>query len=300
MARRPRRTAVFVDFDNIATDRPAALSLHPERWLAWLRRGGFDHDRRRTIVAARVYWNAEFADYRPVFEAAGFDVIDARSPSSSKMGAKSLADVAMTIDMLDMARSPKRIDEFVLVSQDMDFAPLATRLRQLGRRVSPSYTPGQGTERIYADTFSTAFSLDDLTKAALTEPEPPPRWRRVLAALTPTPRRQRAPLDALRAATGGLLPIQAQKDTPGARLREAARKLAVALDLKQTSQLSRHEAIEILRSLPHFTDAGDGAYLGCGRPCRLLQRLADLDGRLRFVQVRGGDCAIARSKSARG
>ncbi len=298
MASRPRRTAVFVDFDNIATDRPAVVALHPERWLEWLRRGGFDHGRRRTIVAARVYWNAEFADYRPIFEAAGFDVVDARSPSSSRMGAKSLADVVMTIDMLDMAHSDASVDEFVLISQDMDFAPLATRLTQLGRRVSPSYAPGQGTQRIYADAFSTAFSLDDLTAAALTETAPLSRWRRGLAALTPPPRRRRAPLDALRSDSGGLLPIQAQKDTPGARLREAARKLAVALEVRQTAQLSKAEAMEVLRGLPHFTETGREAYLGLRAPCTLLERVADMDGRLRFVPGRR-DCAIARARSSR-
>jgi NYN domain len=57
---------------------------------------------------------------------------------------KNATDIALTIDAIDIL-STRRVDAFVLIASDTDFAPLAYRLREEGKDVfgfgNPSTTP---------------------------------------------------------------------------------------------------------------------------------------------------------------
>lgn len=135
-----RRTALFVDFDNVYTglrdlDEQAAevFARDPGRLVSWLENGE-DEDgpfRRRFLVRV-CYLNPEpFSQFRPFYTSAGFRVVD--TPSLTRQG-KSAADTHVVIDALDTLAHPVHCDEFVICASDADYAPLMVRLRAHDRR----------------------------------------------------------------------------------------------------------------------------------------------------------------------
>lgn len=136
------RTAVFVDFDNVFTDlgkldpeAAAQFATKPSVWLASLAKGeDEDGGFRRRFLVRNCYLNpGAFSMYRPYFTRAGFRVVDC--PSLTRQG-KSSADIHLVLDVLDALAAPTHYDEFILLSADADFTPVALRLRAHDRRVS--------------------------------------------------------------------------------------------------------------------------------------------------------------------
>ena len=141
-ARRRLRCALFVDFDNvyIGLQRldPAAAEAFagaPGRWLAALGTGSdSDGEFDRRFLVRSCYLNPSvFAQFRPNFTRAGFRVVDC--PSLTQQG-KSSADINLVLDVVDALGAPARYDEFVIVSADADFTPVALRCRADDRRVT--------------------------------------------------------------------------------------------------------------------------------------------------------------------
>lgn len=138
-----RRTALFVDFDNIygglqKQDPSAAeaFASNPTDWISWLETHPAPHDGalpyERAILLRRCYLNpAMFGRYRPYFVRAGFQVVDC--PSLTAAG-KNGADIQMVMDVLEALEHPTHFDEFVLFSGDSDFTPVLLRLRTYDRR----------------------------------------------------------------------------------------------------------------------------------------------------------------------
>ena len=135
-----RRTALFVDFDNVYIglrdlDEQAAevFARDPGRLVSWLETGeDADGPFRRRFLVRVCYLNPEpFSQFRPFYTSAGFRVVD--TPSLTRQG-KSAADTHVVIDALDTLAQPVHCDEFVICASDADYAPLMVRLRAHDRR----------------------------------------------------------------------------------------------------------------------------------------------------------------------
>jgi hypothetical protein len=94
-------------------------------------------------------------------------------PSLTQQG-KSSADINLVLDAVDALAAPTRYDEFVIVSADADFTPLALRCRAADRRVTIiTASPAASAYRAVADAVVTADELAELVTlpAASDDPE---------------------------------------------------------------------------------------------------------------------------------
>ena len=170
------RCALFVDFDNVYLGlrrldpaAAAAFAQEPGHWLASLETGtDADGEFARRFLIRACYLNpSAFSEFRPNFTRAGFTVVDC--PSLTQQG-KSSADINLVLDAVDALAAPTRYDEFVIVSADADFTPLALRCRAADRRVTiVTASPAASAYRAVADTVVTADQLAELVRT--TEPE---------------------------------------------------------------------------------------------------------------------------------
>lgn len=168
-APRRLRCALFVDFDNVyiglqRLDPAAAeaFATHPGHWLSGLESGTDDEgDFTRRFLVRACYLNPSvFSQFRPNFTRAGFSVVDC--PSLTQQG-KSSADINLVLDAVDALAAPTHYDEFLVVSADADFTPLAHRFRAADRRVTIiTASPAASAYRAVADTVITADALTDL------------------------------------------------------------------------------------------------------------------------------------------
>lgn len=163
------RTALFVDFDNVyiglqRLDPVAAeaFATNPAHWLSELESGtDSEGDFTRRFLIRACYLNpSRFSQFRPNFTRAGFQVVDC--PSLTQQG-KSSADINLVLDAVDALAAPTQYEEFVIVSADADFTPLALRCRAADRRVTIiTASPAASAYRSVADTVVTADELADL------------------------------------------------------------------------------------------------------------------------------------------
>ncbi|GEA88536.1 NYN domain-containing protein [Cellulomonas cellasea] len=163
------RCALFVDFDNVyiglqRLDPAAAeaFAAHPGDWLRALEQGSdIDGDFTRRFLVRACYLNPSvFSQFRPNFTRAGFSVVDC--PSLTQQG-KSSADINLVLDAVDALSAQTRYDEFVILSADADFTPLALRCRAADRRVTiVTAGPAASAYRAVADTVVTADELVEL------------------------------------------------------------------------------------------------------------------------------------------
>jgi len=169
------RCALFVDFDNVyiglqRLDPGAAdaFASAPAHWLTALETGNdADGEFSRRFLIRACYLNPSvFSQFRPNFTRAGFSVVDC--PSLTQQG-KSSADINLVLDAVDALSAQTRYDEFVILSADADFTPLALRCRAADRRVTIiTAGPAASAYRAVADTVITADELAELVK----HPEP--------------------------------------------------------------------------------------------------------------------------------
>lgn len=165
------RCALFVDFDNVYLGlrrldpaAAAAFAQEPGHWLAALEAGtDADGDFARRFLVRACYLNpSAFSEFRPNFTRAGFAVVDC--PSLTQQG-KSSADINLVLDAVDALAAPTRYDEFVIVSADADFTPLALRCRAADRRVTiVTAGPAASAYRAVADAVVTADQLVELVR----------------------------------------------------------------------------------------------------------------------------------------
>lgn len=171
-ALRRNRCALFVDFDNVYVgllrlDPAAAAEFagEPGRWLSALETDtDADGDFQRRFLVRACYLNpSAFSQFRPNFTRAGFTVVDC--PSLTQQG-KSSADINLALDAVDALSASTRYDEFVIVSADADFTPLAVRCRAADRRVTiVTASPAASAYRAVADSVITADQLAELVRA---------------------------------------------------------------------------------------------------------------------------------------
>jgi hypothetical protein len=166
------RCALFVDFDNVylglrRLDLAAAESFaaNPARWLGRLEVGAdaLGAFSRRLMVRACYLNPGTFGRFRASFTSAGFRVVDC--PSLTQQG-KSSADINMALDAMGALGGPTHYDEFVIVSADADFTPLALRCREGDRRVTIiTAGPAASAYRAVADSVLNADDLIELLSA---------------------------------------------------------------------------------------------------------------------------------------
>lgn len=183
------RTALFVDFDNVyiglqRLDPVAAeaFATDPGHWLGELESGSdSEGDFTRRFLIRACYLNpSRFSQFRPNFTRAGFQVVDC--PSLTQQG-KSSADINLVLDAVDALAAPTLYEEFVIVSADADFTPLALRCRAADRRVTiMTASPAASAYRAVADSVITADDLADLvtqtaSTLAVEDPVEPTRAR---------------------------------------------------------------------------------------------------------------------------
>ena len=96
---------------------------------------------------------------------------------------KGTTDVALVIDVMDMLHRGQLPGTVVIGSSDADFAPLAVRLRETGRRVWCLTERDKAAAESLARAYDKVLYVDAPTPVAKLEPEPKP-----LPLPTPTPR----------------------------------------------------------------------------------------------------------------
>lgn len=225
------RCALFVDFDNVyiglqRLDKAAAeaFAVSPAHWLSALESGSDeDGDFTRRFLVRSCYLNpSAFSQFRPNFTRAGFSVVDC--PSLTQQG-KSSADINLVLDAVDALAAHTRYDEFVIVSADADFTPLALRCRAADRRVTiVTAGPAASAYRAVADTVITADELVELVRPPRApEPEPEDEPEEEPPAKNGGRRRGAAPASPARRA---VLRVVRSADKPlhGGTVAEAAKR----------------------------------------------------------------------------
>lgn len=135
--KRPRRAAVFVDFDNVYSglrvlDPSAAerFATDPGHWTNAIAIGDGGAQARRFLVR-NCYLNPfKFSKYRAYWARAGYRVIDC--PSLTQQG-KSSTDINLVLDAVDILSGPADVEEFFIASADADFTSLIQRFRAADR-----------------------------------------------------------------------------------------------------------------------------------------------------------------------
>jgi len=173
----PRKSALFVDFDNIFfglrefdADAAEAFATRPAQWMSWLEGAdGTTADSpggiTRRFLVRNVYLNpVAFGRYRAVFTRSGFRPIDC--PPLTAQG-KNSADINMVLDIMDALANPTQYDEFVILSGDADFTPVLRRLREHDRWTT-IVTAGQSAAALRSNC-DTLVMPEQLAGAALGE-----------------------------------------------------------------------------------------------------------------------------------
>ena len=140
------KAALFIDFDNVFlslkkdySDAVAKRFANPSRWLPWLEQGQHaggreDFPGERSLLIRRCYGSPDLMrPFRGYFTRLGFQVVDC--PPLTSAG-KNSADIVMTLDIADAIEHTTRFDEFMILSSDADFTPVALRLRAHDRITS--------------------------------------------------------------------------------------------------------------------------------------------------------------------
>ena len=140
------KAALFIDFDNVFlslkkdySDAVAKRFANPSRWLPWLEQGQHaggreDFPGERSLLIRRCYGSPDLMrPFRGYFTRLGFQVVDC--PPLTRSG-KNSADIVMTLDIADAIEHTTRFDEFMILSSDADFTPVALRLRAHDRITS--------------------------------------------------------------------------------------------------------------------------------------------------------------------
>jgi hypothetical protein len=239
------RCALFVDFDNVyiglqRLDPGAAeaFASSPAHWLTALETGSdADGEFSRRFLVRACYLNPSvFSQFRPNFTRAGFSVVDC--PSLTQQG-KSSADINLVLDAVDALGGQTRYDEFVIVSADADFTPLALRCRAADRRITIiTAGPAASAYRAVADTVITADELAELVRPrepnVLDEPAEPParRARRSAAPAQASEGVKAAAPPSTTPARKAILRLVRSADRPltGGDVARAAQKADPALD----------------------------------------------------------------------
>lgn len=181
------KAALFIDFDNVFlslkkdySDAVAKRFANPSRWLPWLERGEHANGREafrgaRSLLIRRCYGSPDLMrPFRAYFTRLGFQVVDC--PPLTKSG-KNSADIVMTLDIADAIEHTTQFDEFLILSSDADFTPVALRLRAHDRITS--ILANQQTAAAFRSCCDIVIDMDEFEAVfgQTREQAPPPAPR---------------------------------------------------------------------------------------------------------------------------
>ena len=205
------KAALFIDFDNVYlsllndySESAARRFANPSRWMPWIESGAYVTDREdlmgeRSVLIRRCYGSPErMRPFRAYFVRSGFQVVDCPPLTTS---GKNSADIVMTLDIADAIEHRTRFDEFVILSSDADFTPVALRLRAYDRITS--ILANQQTAAAFRSCCDVVIDMEDF------EPVVGDGTERVAAAGVPVPEPQ-DPARPLTDADGGFDAIRAE------------------------------------------------------------------------------------------
>lgn len=251
------RCALFVDFDNVYVglqrldpDAAEAFANDPAHWLGELQSGTDSEGEftRRFLVRACYLNPSVFSRFRPNFTRAGFQVVDC--PSLTQQG-KSSADINLVLDAVDALSASTRYEEFVIVSSDADFTPLALRCRANDRRVTIiTAGPAASAYRAVADAVLTA---DDLAELVTHTADP----SQSTEAPSPGTERSRPPV----AATGDAAQAPTTEAPSNLAGRRAVLRAVHAADRPMVAGTVAQTAQKADPTLPGSRWAGTGSFL---------------------------------------
>ena len=186
------KAALFIDFDNVYlsllndySESAARRFANPSRWMPWIESGAYVTDREdlmgeRSVLIRRCYGSPErVRPFRAYFVRSGFQVVDCPPLTTS---GKNSADIVMTLDIADAIEHRTRFDEFVILSSDADFTPVALRLRAYDRITS--ILANQQTAAAFRSCCDVVIDMEDF------EPVVGDGSERVAAAGLPAPEPQ--------------------------------------------------------------------------------------------------------------
>lgn len=123
--------AVLIDYDNIAIGVKNSLSKSFDYSIVskWLRRRG-------EVLAQIAYGNwSTHSDFRIVSKALTKQGVQMEHLETASSGSKNGADIALSIDAVELVFTQKHIDAFCILSGDSDFLPLVHKLKKHNKRV---------------------------------------------------------------------------------------------------------------------------------------------------------------------
>lgn len=270
---RPKvRSALFIDFQNIAGQLGAEFAASMSAWLAWLEDGAFDpQGRERRLIEKRIYCDApNHKKHAATFAQYDFVAI----PTA--------ADLTIALDALETTYLSKRIREYIVLTVDQDFAPLLEKLgdRQKDRVVT--IQPGTPSATNFPDRADIVIPLENL-RAAFTYKRPPTLLTRATGALSRLKARGTKVRRAIRRA-------RRQVGTTAA-IRAGAAHLSTLAHKTPKSEVGRRTLLQYLAT--HMPEAeAAGRYLGCEDYQSMVQQMVEVRDDLLLIRKSNGGVGI--------
>lgn len=272
MIRRRVRSALFIDFQNIAGQLGAEFAASMPAWLAWLEDGAFDPSgRERHLIEKRIYCDApNHKKHAATF--AQYDFV----------AVPTAADLTIALDALETTYLSRRIKEFIVLTVDQDFAPLLEKLgdRQKDRVVT--IQEGTPSAANFPDRADIVIPLQDL-KAAFAYKRPPTLLARASGALARLNKRAVNARQAIRRAR--------RRVGKSAAIKAGAAHLSALAHKTPKSEVGRRTVLSYLTThMPEWQ--GAGRYLGCEDYASMIQQMVEVRDDLLLIRKSNGGVGI--------
>jgi hypothetical protein len=287
---RKRRSALFIDFENVGSKVSLASIA---AMTAWLEDGKFDATGgKRKLLSKKIYWNSSAEKHREVFEAAGFEVVLCEKFSSMKNG----ADIRMALDVLDTCWMMPEIKEYILFTTDSDFVPVLQRLAEKSKLsailVNEAKMDSHTAFSIYADVV---VPVRELVSEGLTYRRPKNGLLEVLrqkGADKGASATVMASAAASARAAGRAEPGDAKGAHAQGQLAQAERAV-VRVTSRTPKKFVARKAIERqLQQINGFKKTGPNAYLGKRHYQGLMTEIARLNKQIRVQPGRSQSASV--------
>jgi hypothetical protein len=272
MFRRKIRSALFIDFQNIAGQLGAEFAQSMSAWLAWLEDGAFEPSgRARRLIERRIYCDASnHKKHAAMFAEYDFVAI----PTA--------ADLTIALDALETTYLSRRIKEYIVLTVDQDFAPLLEKLgdRQKDRVVT--IQEGTPSATNFPDRADIVIPLQDL-KAAFAYKRPPTLLTRARGAVAGLKERW---LELRRAA-------RRMRRRVGKRhaIKVGAEHLSTLAQKTPRSEVGRRTVLRYLAiHMPEMQSAG--RFLGCEDYASMIQQMVEVRDDLLLIRKSNGGVGI--------
>jgi hypothetical protein len=285
MLRRKITSALFIDFQNMAGQLGADFAASIPAWLAWLEDGAFDSRRsRRHVLERRMYCDASnYKRHAATFAQHGFTVI----PTA--------ADLAIALDALECTYVRKRIEEYIILTVDQDFAPLLEKLGDRRKQRIVTVQEGTASANIFPDRAEIVIPLGRF-KGAL-------RYTPPLTLLARASKNLKKAKASLRAAKGFLQGAKRRLaslvETAHRAQSRAGRSASLVVGAKHLATLAhktprfevgRRTVMRYLKA--HMPELSNARFLGCKDYADMIQQMVELRDDLLLIRKRNGGVAV--------